>query len=206
MTAPKIGLAIVLTWTFAEAARTLRGATRGTTPCELRRWHIDIDSGSRQGCSNSWKVPSSWRLIANEARLFYESSEHCCADLFGEEGKACHLADFCECEADEEDVCVVKTIREQTYPLDEHCAGAPKWHLDLDTGRGCTNSPRFPDAWRDPVTALDMFFDTTEGCCEKFTSRGVPCTSHDICGYYRTKVRNEESGHNTAKQNEDDLA
>lgn len=201
MMVPKIALAIVFTSTSAEAARTLRGITRGMTPCELRQWHIDIDN-PRPGCSNSWKTPSSWRLLANEAHMFYESSDHCCSDIFGKEGE-CHLSDFCECEAEEEETCVVKTVYEKVDPLDVHCDSNPKWHFDLDTKRDCTNSPRFPEGWKDPATALDMFFDTPEGCCEKFTSRGGPCTSHDVCGY-RTKARNEDNIFHEIKVNEED--
>ena len=195
--------AILLASASTEATRTLRGTTRGMTPCELRKWHVDIDS-NRPGCSNSWKVPSSWHFPANEVRMFYASSEHCCADLFGGE-KECHLSDFCECEAEEEESCVAKTIHEQVDPLDKHCEGAngPKWHFDLDTKRGCTNSPRFPDVWKDPDTALDMFFDTPEACCEKFTRRGDPCTSHDVC-QYKTKARSGTRDMTTQKRARED--
>jgi len=201
MIVQRIVPAIVLASTSAAAARTLRGMTRGMTPCELRQWHIDIDNHS-PGCSNSWKVPSSWHFPANEARMLYASSNNCCTDIFGEEGE-CHLSDFCQCEAEEEESCVVKTMQEKADPLDGHCDSNPKWHLDLDTKRGCTNSPRFPDEWKDPLTALDMFFDTSEGCCEKFTSRGGPCPSHDVCGY---RVRNRNNTFGEIKVGKVDLA
>lgn len=166
-------------------------ALRGMTPCDLRRWHIDIESAT-PGCSNSWKVPSSWRLPGNEARMFYDSSDKCCSDLF-DTGK-CNIADFCECREEEEnDTCVVTKQSNLFDPLRDHCESNAKWHFDIDTKRGCTNSPRFPDGWKDPSVELDYFFDTPEGCCEKFTKRGAPCPHIDVCIPYKEQKKGERT-------------
>eukprot|EP00584_Thalassiosira_punctigera_P003514 CAMPEP_0172530042 /NCGR_PEP_ID=MMETSP1067-20121228/3915_1 /TAXON_ID=265564 ORGANISM="Thalassiosira punctigera, Strain Tpunct2005C2" /NCGR_SAMPLE_ID=MMETSP1067 /ASSEMBLY_ACC=CAM_ASM_000444 /LENGTH=195 /DNA_ID=CAMNT_0013314185 /DNA_START=161 /DNA_END=748 /DNA_ORIENTATION=- len=140
-------------------------ALRGTTPCELRRWHHDIENAhAGPGCSNSWRVPDSWLLPANEARMFFESSAECCFQLFGD--GECNVVSLCE-----------ETTWEQADE-DDHCAGNPRWHFDLDTKNGCTNNPRFPDEWEG---IDDYFFDTSEGCCENFDSPDGRCYAHDIC-------------------------
>lgn len=146
----------------AAGRRALR--VRGRTPCENRRWHIDIENPTQQGCSNSWKVPNHWRLPEHKARMFYDSYEECCSFLYGD--GECNIANLCD-EVDPQQA------------EDDHCGRNPKWHIDLDTKVGCTNNPRFPDSWKDVV---DYFFDTPESCCQKFVDRGVPCTVHDICG------------------------
>lgn len=147
-----------------SAVEAATSALRGSTPCDQRRWHHDIDNPARPGCSNSWRVPSSWLLPAHEDRMFFASYDECCSTLF-EDGE-CNITDLCD-----------ETTPQEA--VDDHCAGNPKWHIDLDTKRGCTNNPRYPDDW---IGGVDYFFDTSEGCCARFIERGGPCPVVDICG------------------------
>mmetsp|Transcript_12721 Transcript_12721/g.31053 ORF Transcript_12721/g.31053 Transcript_12721/m.31053 type:complete len:222 (+) Transcript_12721:102-767(+) len=159
---------------------------RGATPCHLRRWHIDIENiEMKPGCSNSWKVPSSWSSTPHvESRMFYESSEECCAELF-EDGE-CNLSDFCECggggtgtRTQNDGFCGLEGQGANTVA--DHCDGSPRWHFNMDTKEGCTNSANFPEQWNYPSMARDMLFDTHSACCEKFINRGEPCPVQDVC-------------------------
>jgi len=150
----------ILSLRYCVVATKSDRALRGTTPCELRRWHLNIEEETAKPvCSNSWKVPS-W--TANRNHLFYESLEECCSDLF--EDQECNTFNACEPE-------------EQ---VNAHC-DSPKWHFDLDTKEGCTNNPRFPDSWKDPHVIAYYLFESHDECCEKFVKRGYPCTKHDVC-------------------------
>jgi len=154
---------------------------RGMTPCERRRWHINIEHTAKPGCSNSWKVPSSWSIDPHiESKMFYETSDECCHGLF--ENGECNLHDFCECQEKAEDgTCALEAQNLSTTDENE-CDDNPKWHLDWDTKEGCTNSPRFPKEWEnDPVVAEIMLFDTADECCEHFLSQGVPCSTREVC-------------------------
>ena len=137
---------------------------RATTPCEERKWHLNIESTQRPGCSNSFKVPIDWH---GNDRFFFGSAEECCSHLMGDD-QECNIYNACD-------------TKQQPTDHDDHCSDNPKWHYDLDTKEGCTNSPRYPDAWNDPAVAVDMLFDTAAGCCERFVKRGIPCTTHDVC-------------------------
>lgn len=194
MTGSKLALAMLLSTYGVGDAK----AVRGMTPCDMRQWHIDIENMDKPGCSNSWKVPGAWRSSTmNEARMFYETSDACCTDLF-EDGD-CHLTDFCECKEQEDHTCVITSMQPtvEIDPLKEHCLKNPKWHFDMDTKHGCTNSPRYPDAWNIPKVAIDMLFDTAEGCCEKFTSH---CPHSDVCKPWKKDARyNVEHGHDEVK-------
>ena len=187
--------------TQVEANTFIRG---GMTPCESRRWHIDIEIDT-PGCSNSWKVPSSWTSSPHiESRMFYASADECCTELF-EDGE-CNINDFCECKSKSQDgVCALEL--DQTVTVADHCNGEPKWHFNMDTKTGCTNSANYPEQWNNPQMAQDMFYDTPAGCCEKFLKRGVTCPVHDVCegiqGHRNLKVNIEEvlqaTENNTAK-------
>jgi len=169
--ASKLTLALIslsLKFSVVESDRALRGMS----PCDQRKWHLDMGNPAQHGCSNSFKVPS-W--FHNQPHLFYESSEKCCSDLF--EGQECNIIDQCN-----------------PKEFVDNC-DSPKWHFDLDTKEGCTNNPRFPDAWKGPNVAADYLFETPERCCEKFVKRGYPCGHHDVCrkrGVRELKIEREE--------------
>mmetsp|Transcript_21095 Transcript_21095/g.37833 ORF Transcript_21095/g.37833 Transcript_21095/m.37833 type:complete len:194 (-) Transcript_21095:266-847(-) len=162
MSPSRLLLAILsLKYSSAGAADS---ALRGATPCELRRWHIDIDNVKTPGCSNSWRVPDSWHIPANAIHMFYASAAECCFDLY--EDGACNIVSHC-----------APTIQEITN-ANEWCDNDPKWHNDFDVVNGCTNNPRYPDIWN----GVDTYFhDTSEECCEKFVDQGSECNVEDFC-------------------------
>lgn len=147
--------------TTAEEERGLRGSG---TPCDQRKWHIDLKDPSDPGCTNEFKVPS-W--VLNNPKMSFDSSDECCTILFP--ANYCKITDACGDESTEKDP----------------CDDAAKWHFDMDTKRGCTNNNRYPASWEEPEVAIDMIFDTSDGCCEKFVSRGFPCPATDVCGQQR---------------------
>lgn len=171
----------ILSLKYTSIGADADGILRGMTPCERRRWHIDIENADKPGCSNSWKVPSSWSSDPHvESKMFYETSDECCYQHF--ENGECNISDFCECQEKAEDGTCALEIQQLATTDDDQCDDNPKWHLDWDTKEGCTNSPRFPDEWKnDPVVAQHMLFDTPDGCCEKFVKRGNPCSMRDVC-------------------------
>jgi len=147
-------------------------APRMLTPCEHRKWHLDFDQAAEKPrCSNSWKVP---RWAQNKTHLFYDSSEDCCADLFGD--KECNLIDACEPEEPS---------------VEDHCID-PLWHFDVDTKGGCTNNARYPGTWKDPHVVGHYLFKTHEECCEKFVKPGFSCRKYDVCTARELKSKNDE--------------
>mmetsp|Transcript_4367 Transcript_4367/g.9870 ORF Transcript_4367/g.9870 Transcript_4367/m.9870 type:complete len:173 (-) Transcript_4367:107-625(-) len=151
----------ILSLTYSVAATKPDRALRGTTPCALRKWHLDFEHATKPGCSNSWKVPS-WTAHRPD-QFYYASSENCCSELF-EDGE-CNIVDECE---------------PKVVQVDDHCDN-PTWHFDMDTKEGCTNNSRFPVSWNDPHVVADYLFRTHEECCEKFVKRGFSCKMHDVC-------------------------
>lgn len=123
----------ILSLKYTAAAEPSRTLLRRTTPCEQRRWHIDIETSTRPGCSNSWKVPHAWSSSGShiEAKMFYKSSRECCTDLFG--GGECNIADFCECNENSQDgTCQLKTPQQQA-PTTTNKDNCERWHFNLDT-------------------------------------------------------------------------
>ena len=53
-----------------------------------------------------------------------------------------------------------------------------KWHPNMKTKDGCSNSMDYPADWKDRP---EYFFDTAKACCDMFFVGGDKCKVHDEC-------------------------